>query len=63
MKALIYLSSFIYGVSIIYCLICVISLSDKYRTLEYKYEELKKTIEDKKKKKKSNHMKLYEGDN
>ena len=45
MKALIYLSSFIYGVSIIYCLICVISLSDKYRTLEYKYEELKKTIE------------------
>lgn len=63
MKALIYLSSFIYGASIVYCLMCVISLSDKYRTLEYKYEELKKTIEDKSNKKKSNHMKLYEGDN
>lgn len=63
MKALIYLSSFIYGISIIYCLMCVISLSDKYRTLEYKYEELKKQIEDKSDKKKPKRMKLYEGDN
>ena len=63
LKEVAYLSVFFYGVVLVYCLIVTMKLHDKYRTLEYKYEELKKQIEDKSNKKKPKHMKLYEGDN
>ena len=57
MKEVLLLSLFIYGVSIVYCIMNIIRLSDKYRALENKYIELKSNSN-----KKPKHMKLYEDD-